>query len=71
MRACLTVLTLTGLVVTVRSLGNEVFADDCDLVVCVEHSLPVAGEPCRLWLAGEDSLVPPKPEDVTVTVGAV
>lgn len=69
-RVCLTVLALTGLV-TLRPFGNDVLADDCDLVVCVEHALPVAGEPCRLWLASEGSLVPPRAEDVTATFHVV
>ena len=67
MRVCLTVLALTVLASTVLSVRTNVFADDAvarHLVVCVEHSLPVAGEPCRLWLADEDSLHPPRPEDV-------
>lgn len=54
-RVCLTVLVLTVLVLTVLLVRKDVFADDSvagRLVVAVEHSMPVAGQPCRLWLVG-------------------
>ena len=62
-RACLIVVLLSILAVTTVSRSH---ADDADLVVCVEHSLPVAGEPCRVWLSSQDSSEPLQLENMTV-----
>lgn len=56
----LTLMSATGNVVASNSIADR-------LMVCVEHSMPVAGQPCRLWLGREDSLEAPGPKDVTVT----
>jgi hypothetical protein len=64
-RACLTAVVLT--VILVR---HGVFAADSvpgRLTVCVENSMPVAGQPCRLWLARRGSVESPSLEGARVT----
>ena len=65
-----TTVLLTVLLLTLLSATGDAIADDSTadrLMVCVEHSMPVAGQPCRLWLSREDSLDAPGLKDVTVT----
>ncbi len=64
MRISLTVLVLTVI------LARNVFAADSvpgGLVVCVENSMPVAGQQCRLWLARRGSADALRLEDISVT----
>ena len=49
-----TTVLLTVLLLTLLSATGDAIADDSTadrLMVCVEHSMPVAGQPCRLWLS--------------------
>lgn len=61
---------LAAVALTLMSAASSAIADNSiadRLMMCVEHSMPVAGQPCRLWLSREDSLEASGPKDVTVT----